>query len=294
MVGAAPLFPTRKVAPYLKVEADPSKYEGVGTATTEGISDSDADAGGGLAKRVGSFNLLPRTLSSSHMRSKAALSPDAAFPRPDPTPTMDCSVEDDTPESIKPDWRLTDKMKTVGMGLVMALKIGTDPPDVVKPHPCAVLQCWLDPRGESRSDAVEHIGQRLEEQYAKCQQTRVARPLRRRRVMDPTVEDVRNLCLQLRKHARNDRVLFHYNGHGVPRPTANGEIWAFDKQHTEYIPFSIADLRYWLGKPSIVSSSTTFLFGTNRTVLGGVGLLVRRSASTVLYSIHGWSSFFFC
>jgi len=24
-------------------------------------------------------------------------------------------------------------------------------------------------------------------------------------------------------------VLFHYNGHGVPRPTINGEIWLFNK-----------------------------------------------------------------
>jgi regulatory associated protein of mTOR len=48
------------------------------------------------------------------------------------------------------------------------------------------------------------------------------------------------------------RILLHYNGHGVPRPTSNGEIWVFDKNHTEYIPLSIADLRQWLGKPSIL------------------------------------------
>nr|KAJ0217259.1 hypothetical protein LSAT_V11C300135660 [Lactuca sativa] len=28
-----------------------------------------------------------------------------------------------------------------------------------------------------------------------------------------------------RKYAKSERVLFHYNGHGVPKPTANGEIW---------------------------------------------------------------------
>jgi regulatory associated protein of mTOR len=48
------------------------------------------------------------------------------------------------------------------------------------------------------------------------------------------------------------RILLHYNGHGVPRPTSNGEIWVFDKNHTEYIPLAIADLRQWLGKPSIL------------------------------------------
>jgi hypothetical protein len=38
-------------------------------------------------------------------------------------------------------------------------------------------------------------------------------------------------------------VLFHYNGHGVPRPTANGEVWVFNKSYTQYIPMSIYDLQ---------------------------------------------------
>lgn len=47
--------------------------------------------------------------------------------------------------------------------------------------------------------------------------------------LDPTVDEVKKLCLSCRKNARNERVLFHYNGHGVPRPTINGEIWLFNK-----------------------------------------------------------------
>ena len=31
------------------------------------------------------------------------------------------------------------------------------------------------------------------------------------------------------KHLQEERVLFHYNGHGVPRPTVNGEVWVFNK-----------------------------------------------------------------
>jgi regulator-associated protein of mTOR len=49
-----------------------------------------------------------------------------------------------------------------------------------------------------------------------------------------------------------ERLLLHYNGHGVTRPTENGEIWVFDKNHTEYIPLSIIDLRQWLENPSLV------------------------------------------
>ena len=40
--------------------------------------------------------------------------------------------------------------------------------------------------------------------------------------------------------------------HCQPRPTGNGEIWVFDKNHTQYIPLCVTDLRQWMGKPSIV------------------------------------------
>jgi regulator-associated protein of mTOR len=151
-----------------------------------------------------------------------------------------------------PSWRLRDRMKTVGVGLVMALNVGTDPPDIVKPHPCAKLQCWMDPSSVTRQKAKELIGERLEAQYARWQQQRAARNIKYRRALDPTVEDVRALCLSLRRAARHERVLFHYNGHGVPRPTANGEIWVFDKNYSVYVPLSVSDLRQWMGKPSIV------------------------------------------
>ena len=157
---------------------------------------------------------------------------------------------------IKPSWRLRDRMKTVGLGLVMALNVGTDPPDVIKPHPCAKLQCWMKPYSESRAKAKEKIGERLEKQYGQWQQARAStsanKPWKVRKALDPTVEDVRALCLWLRKQAKHERILLHYNGHGVPRPTPRGEIWVFDKNHTEYIPLPVSDLRQWAGKPTIV------------------------------------------
>ena len=50
---------------------------------------------------------------------------------------------------------------------------------------------------------------------------------------------------------QHERVLFHYNGHGVPRPTPNGEIWVFNRQYTQYIPLSVYDLNQWVGQPAI-------------------------------------------
>uniref|UniRef100_A0A183CCG9 Raptor_N domain-containing protein n=1 Tax=Globodera pallida TaxID=36090 RepID=A0A183CCG9_GLOPA len=46
----------------------------------------------------------------------------------------------------KDDWRkIRERMKTVSVALVLCLNIGTDPPDVQKPHPCARKQAWVDP-----------------------------------------------------------------------------------------------------------------------------------------------------
>lgn len=51
------------------------------------------------------------------------------------------------------------------------------------------------------------------------------------------------LVLPLLLMLQNERVLFHYNGHGVPRPTVNGEIWVFNARYTQYIPLSMYELQ---------------------------------------------------
>jgi hypothetical protein len=39
-----------------------------------------------------------------------------------------------------------------------------------------------------------------------------------------------------RRNAKAERVLFHYNGHGVPRPTANGEVWTCLLMRVQVLP----------------------------------------------------------
>uniref|UniRef100_A0A673UQF8 Regulatory-associated protein of mTOR n=1 Tax=Suricata suricatta TaxID=37032 RepID=A0A673UQF8_SURSU len=121
-------------------------------------------------------------------------------------------------KSLAQSWRMKDRMKTVSVALVLCLNVGVDPPDVVKTTPCARLECWI---------------------------------ARYKQSLDPTVDEVKKLCTSLRRNAKEERVLFHYNGHGVPRPTVNGEIWVFNKNYTQYIPLSIYDLQTWMGSPSI-------------------------------------------
>lgn len=115
-------------------------------------------------------------------------------------------------------------MKTVSVALVMCLNVGVDPPDVVKIQPCARTECWIDPSSVSQQKALELIGTNLQKQYERWQPR-----ARYKQSLDPTVEDVKKLCTSLRRNAKDERVLFHYNGHGVPRPTNNGEIWVFNR-----------------------------------------------------------------
>ncbi|KRZ49842.1 UDP-glucose:glycoprotein glucosyltransferase 1 [Trichinella nativa] len=143
-------------------------------------------------------------------------------------------------------WRNRERMKTVSVALVLCLNIGIDPPDTVKPKPCARTECWIDPQCMPMQKALESIGTALQRQYQWWQPR-----ARYKQALDPTVDDVRRLCISMRKNAKEERVLFHYNGHGVPRPTKNCEIWVFNKMFTQYIPLAIYDLQTWMGAPGV-------------------------------------------
>ena len=144
------------------------------------------------------------------------------------------------------EWRMRERLKTVSVSLVMCLNIGVDPPDVIKPTPCARMECWIDPFSLPGQKALEAIGRNLQQQYE------VWQPRARYRLsLDPSIEETKKLCCSLRRNAKDERILFHYNGHGVPKPTAGGEIWVFNKNYTQYIPVSVYDIQTWLGSPSI-------------------------------------------
>lgn len=110
----------------------------------------------------------------------------------------------------------------MSVGVVFCLNIGFDPPDVLKTKPCARLECWIDPLAIPLPKANEMIGQKLMSQYELLQPSAHCKYL-----FDPTAEDIKKLCSNFRRKAKNDRVLFHYNGHGVPMPNDKGEIWVF-------------------------------------------------------------------
>ncbi|KAI9738013.1 MAG: hypothetical protein M1834_009383 [Cirrosporium novae-zelandiae] len=146
------------------------------------------------------------------------------------------------------EWRMKDRLKTVSAALVICLNIGVDPPDVVKPNPCAKLECWVDPTATTSgaTKVMEQIGKKLQEQY----ETLSIRT-RYKQYLDPSVDEMKKFCVSLRRNAKDERILFHYNGHGVPLPTQSGELWVFNKNYTQYIPISLHDVVGWLAGPSL-------------------------------------------
>ncbi|ORZ16165.1 raptor N-terminal caspase like domain-domain-containing protein [Lobosporangium transversale] len=161
------------------------------------------------------------------------------------------------------DWRMREKLKTISVALVLCLNIGIDPPDVVKTNPCAKLEAWIDPFVLPVPKSLENIGKALQAQYEVWQPR-----ARYKAALDPSMEDTKKLCCVLRRNAKEERILFHYNGHGVPKPTSSGEIWVFNKNYTQYIPVSLMDLQSWLGSPCIYvydcSAAGNILLSFNR------------------------------
>ena len=150
---------------------------------------------------------------------------------------------------IKPPekWRDKDRQKTVSAALVLCLNIGVDPPDIVKTNPTATMECWTDTTHTTASNSklMEIIGKQLQEQYEN-----MSIKTRYKQYLDPSIEETKKFCTSLRRNAKEERVLFHYNGHGVPLPTPSGEFWVFNRDYTQYIPVSMYDLQHWLGGPS--------------------------------------------
>ena len=146
------------------------------------------------------------------------------------------------------EWRMRDRVKTVVASLTLCLNIGVDPPDVVKTNPTATLECWVDPASPSTANTkvMDTIGKALQTQYES-----LSIRTRYKQFLDPSVDETKRCCVNLRRNARDERVLFHYNGHGVPLPTSSGEIWYFNRNYTQYIPVSLYDLQLWLAGPSI-------------------------------------------
>ena len=133
------------------------------------------------------------------------------------------------PVEVQPsqEWRVKSS-RTHGGVLAVCLNAEVEPPDCVFPRALRTgagrLLCGIDPLGASQAEqrkVVGRIGRQLELQY---EQLHGSRSTVFKQCLDPTVEQVRRNCRKLRREAKDDALLFHFNGHGVPAPSLLGEI----------------------------------------------------------------------
>lgn len=139
---------------------------------------------------------------------------------------------------LAPPWRLRSRLKTFSGALTLCLNLGIDPPDIVKTNPCAKLECWVDPESLPPNKALEGIGRNIQQQFET-----LSPKVRYKQYLDPSVEDTKKFCINLRRQAKDERVLMYYNGHGVPKPTTSGEIWVFNKSEFHPIAYCRCDFQ---------------------------------------------------
>ncbi|VEU19771.1 DEKNAAC100376 [Brettanomyces naardenensis] len=153
-----------------------------------------------------------------------------------------------------PDWKSQgNNKKTTTAALVLCLNLGIPPPDIQRPQDCPYLESFVNPTAYSDpKKALQTIGRNLQLSYES-----ISSRTKYKQSLDPSVEDLKRLCTTLRRNAKDERILFHYNGHGVPQPTQSGEIWVFNRGYTQYIPVSLYDLQNWIGAPCIFVIDTS-------------------------------------
>src|SRR3990167_2054019 len=111
------------------------------------------------------------------------------------------------------------------------------------------------PNHRQPNRGTETVAELLKDQYLLwCPKTsKSSKSFTIRSINDPSVDKIKTFCQQLRTYSSNNkRVILHYNGHGVPTPTENCEIWVFNREITQYIPLSLFDLQSWIQTPTLL------------------------------------------
>lgn len=145
-----------------------------------------------------------------------------------------------------------DRVRTLGVAIVTCLNLAVEPPDL-NPNSSDPNErpqrtfAWIPVDSLAYDRSLQLIGQRLQEQYEVWQPK-----AKYKQCLDPFASDLQKSLSVLRRYVKNERILFHWHGHGVPRPSANGELWVFNRAYTQYIPVSMFDVQSWIGGPSIL------------------------------------------
>ncbi|MBW0485905.1 hypothetical protein O181_025620 [Austropuccinia psidii MF-1] len=183
-----------------------------------------------------------------------------------------------------PFWSQPIKYRTVCAALFLCLRLGFDPPDIVKASPAPRLEAWTDPKLLPKESVLELIAKRLQEQFEALAPTHAR--VKFKTYADVYAEEFKKTLIGLRKFSKTDRCLIYYNGHGVPKPTPTGEIWVFNKAYTQYIPISLSDILDWVGTPVV------FIWDCNNAghILNSVILACQKKDQEISNQLHPHSN----
>jgi hypothetical protein len=149
-------------------------------------------------------------------------------------------------------WRTTAQRshRTSHGVLFVCLQPGGDPPEHPRISPRAKLEAWIDASEETAKivrRGSEAVIEALELQYKSLYRDVVFR-----RCNEATIDDARAALQQMRRKAESGgRLLIHYNGHGMPSATQNGELWFFDARREHFVPFNIVDIAAFAESPAV-------------------------------------------
>ena len=133
------------------------------------------------------------------------------------------------------------------MVICCCLNIGIDPPGFTKPFNTSTTYNWINVKDNWKREVGDDITMAIAGNFQRyCGNQTTTEPLR-----DPTTESIKRACSTARACVSKDRVLYYYNGHGVPAPTVNHECWYFDKNITVYVPMNVSEIFNCLGERAV-------------------------------------------
>ncbi|KAJ2497917.1 Target of rapamycin complex 1 subunit kog1, partial [Coemansia sp. RSA 1972] len=115
---------------------------------------------------------------------------------------------------------------------------------------CAIMEAWTDPTTSNVSQMYSTISDNLVSQFEQLPGKIIYKPL-----IDCDVLRLQRNSLHFRNVAKDQRILFYYNGHGMPHPTDDGCFWAFKPRNgytcRDVVPVKAETMISWLGSPSL-------------------------------------------
>ncbi|KAJ1719170.1 Target of rapamycin complex 1 subunit kog1, partial [Coemansia biformis] len=125
------------------------------------------------------------------------------------------------------EWRVRSDLRTIAGLLAVSLGLGarslSGSPQSRPPPPSLlpVLEAWTNPYtlGAGRKTG-KILGQNLARQFGYVSGSATYKPL-----VDCDPVRLQQYCVHFRTVAATERLLFYYNGHGMPLPAAGGGVW---------------------------------------------------------------------